>query len=127
MQRSTFSQLFFSAGQMEAMTNFFLLDFDFSWVPFTPVLTRPCLFVSRRRNLREASRPARRRWRRLRAVQPASAVAMAIVEDLEELGAVRVGELSVADWEASRSWDLLRPLQKRRLQQHIGAQQAPAN
>ena len=48
-------------------------------------------------------------------------IADALVEDLENLGAARVSELTIVDWEAIRAWSVLRPLQRRRLLQHTGA------
>ena len=48
-------------------------------------------------------------------------IADALVEDLENLGAARVSELTIMDWEAIRAWSVLRPLQRRRLLQHTGA------
>jgi hypothetical protein len=46
-------------------------------------------------------------------------VCAAFVEDLEQLGAVAVAELSLTDWEALNAWALLRPLQVRRILQHL--------
>jgi hypothetical protein len=56
------------------------------------------------------------------AVRVPVAVCVSVLEDLEGLGAVRVSELTVADWESLNAWSLLRPLQKRRLLEHCGAQ-----
>ena len=47
-----------------------------------------------------------------------------IVVDLEQLGAVSVTELTVADWESLASWESLRPLQKRRLLQLVPSRPA---
>jgi hypothetical protein len=55
------------------------------------------------------------------AVQLPGPVCEAILEDLEELGAAGVSELTAADWASLNAWSLLRPLQKRRLLQHSGA------
>ena len=58
----------------------------------------------------------------LAAAQLPGLVASALLEDLEELGAVNVAELAGADWEAMHSWGLLRTLQRRRVLAHVGAQ-----
>ena len=44
-----------------------------------------------------------------------------LLEDLVAIGAVSVSELTTSDWECLRSWGVLRPLQKRRLLQHVCA------
>ena len=61
-------------------------------------------------------------FREMMAAVRAPSVAEAILEDLETLGAARVSELTLSDWMALNSWSLLRPLQQRRLLQHVGAQ-----
>ena len=48
-------------------------------------------------------------------------VAVALLEELERLGAVTVTELTAADWESLSAWALLLPLQRRRLLQCVGA------
>jgi len=57
----------------------------------------------------------------LAAVQLPVGAAQSLAEDLEELGAVSVAELTSADWESLNVWATLRTLQKRRLLQHVGA------
>ena len=52
---------------------------------------------------------------------PGSA-AEALLNDLEDLGAANVAELTPADWQALAFWAVLRPLQKRRLERHLGIQ-----
>ena len=47
-------------------------------------------------------------------------VAEALLEDLEELGAVSVAEPSRAELEGSQFWSLLKLLQMKRLVQHLG-------
>ena len=47
-------------------------------------------------------------------------VAEALLEDLEELGAVSVAEPSRAELEGLQFWSLLKPLQMKRLVQHLG-------
>jgi hypothetical protein len=56
----------------------------------------------------------------LEALQAPDSVNAAIVDDLEQLGAVSVHELTVPDWAALSVWPALKPLQKRRLLQHLG-------
>ena len=55
----------------------------------------------------------------LAAVMVRTEVSEAILEDLEGLGAVSVSELRLGDWESLNAWSLLRPLQKRRLLDHL--------
>ena len=43
----------------------------------------------------------------------------ALATDLEELGAADVAELMQSDWESLASWSRLKPLQQRRLLQHV--------
>lgn len=56
----------------------------------------------------------------LQALQAPDAVNAHILVGLEELGAVSVHELSVDDWAALGAWGVLKPLQRRRLLQHLG-------
>jgi len=59
----------------------------------------------------------------LDAVVAPALVGEAILEDLEELGAVRISEMVCAGaWQAIKAWALLRPLQRRRLLHHVGAE-----
>ena len=51
----------------------------------------------------------------LAVLQVPQSVGVALQQELEQLGAVHVTELSAGDWERLESWSLLRPLQKRRL------------
>ena len=51
----------------------------------------------------------------LGALQAPPATCKALLEDLEQLGAVRVAELTAADWESLSAWGMLLPLQRRRL------------
>ena len=46
-------------------------------------------------------------------------VAEAVLEDLEELGAVSVTEPSRHDWESLNCWSLLKPLQRKRLSNYL--------
>ena len=46
--------------------------------------------------------------------------AIALVEDLEELGAISVKEPTFAEWECLGVWAVLKPLQRRRLMQQLG-------
>ena len=55
------------------------------------------------------------------AVQLPPGAVKALGEDLEELGAVDVKELSDDDWQSLGVWATLRPLQKRRLLQFLRA------
>ena len=55
----------------------------------------------------------------LRALQGPRPVVEALVEDLEQLGAVDVSELAPTDWQALNVWSLLKPLQQRRVLQHL--------
>ena len=43
----------------------------------------------------------------------------ALAQELQELGAVDVGELTADDWQGLVSWAALRPLQQRRILQHV--------
>ena len=45
----------------------------------------------------------------------------ALLSDLEDIGAVDINELEQTDWDSLSSWASLRPLQQRRLKQHIQA------
>ena len=56
----------------------------------------------------------------LQALQAPDAVHAHILVGLEELGAVSVHELSIDDWAALGAWGVLKPLQRRRLLQHLG-------
>ena len=47
-------------------------------------------------------------------------VAEGLLEDLEELGAVNVTEPSRGEWESLHFWSLLKPLQLKRMLQHLG-------
>lgn len=46
--------------------------------------------------------------------------ARAVLEDLEELGAIDVSEPTRVEWESLNAWGLLKPLQRRRLLQQFG-------
>ena len=54
------------------------------------------------------------------AAQLPAASAAALHEDLADLGAVDVRELTGSDWESLAAWSALRPLQRRRLLQCLG-------
>jgi len=56
----------------------------------------------------------------LEAVKLPTGTAEAVVEDLEELGAINVKEPNRSEWESLAVWALLKPLQKTRLLQHLG-------
>ena len=47
-------------------------------------------------------------------------VATAMLDALEDLGAICVSELTIQDWQSMQVWAALRPLQKRRLFAHLG-------
>ena len=55
----------------------------------------------------------------LRALHLPEAAAVALLDDLLQLGAVAVAELEISDWESLKALALLRPLQRRRLLQFI--------
>ena len=55
------------------------------------------------------------------AVQLPVGAAQSLAEDLEELGAISVSELTSADWESLSAWTTLRTLERRRLLQHVSA------
>ena len=44
-----------------------------------------------------------------------------LIGGLESLGAADVRELTLSDWESLEAWTMMRPLQKRRLVQHVDA------
>lgn len=48
-------------------------------------------------------------------------VAGSLRSGLSELGAISVSELTVEDWKSLEVWAVLRPLQQRRLLNHVGA------
>ena len=56
------------------------------------------------------------------AVRFPATVCEAVLEDLENLGAASVSELTMADWTSLNAWSLLRPLEQRRLLHHCGVQ-----
>ena len=56
----------------------------------------------------------------LGALQAPHATCKALLEDLEQLGAVCVAELTAADWESLSTWGMLLPLQRRRLLHCVG-------
>ena len=55
----------------------------------------------------------------LGALQASETIAAALAKELETLGAVSTNELTTSDWESLEVWGSLRPLQKRRLLQHL--------
>ena len=57
----------------------------------------------------------------LQALRLPTAVAKALLDGLEELGAISVSELSLEDWQSLQAWALLLPLQQRRLTKHVAA------
>ena len=60
----------------------------------------------------------------LAALRVPDATCKALLEGLEQLGAVNVTELSASDWETLSVWGTLLPLQRRRLLQCVGCQMA---
>ena len=55
----------------------------------------------------------------VQSAQLPDSAARALLNDILELGAVSVNELTVADWESLSSWAELRMLQTRRVMQHL--------
>ena len=60
----------------------------------------------------------------LAALRATDSTSKALLEDLEQLGAVHVAELTASNWETLSVWGALLPLQRRRLLQSAGCQMA---
>ena len=56
----------------------------------------------------------------LNALQVPFSMNKVLVEELEQLGAVHIAELTAADWESLSTWGELLPLQRRHLLQCAG-------